>query len=349
MAAAHRRRLTAIQRHLAATTTGVAAPTLILDADTGIQYAELELPGKGATPERLEHLEKFGFVILDDFVDHPLIPVMREHAARIARECNADFPQAVHTAGYIHRGVENDTTSAIRGLYHPAFRSPCFAEFMSCPEMLDFVKSFTGLEKEQLEFGSAPLIFCSGNSEPAQQKLQEQWTPGGGGWHRDGRWWGGDDSQMMFNHQKDEAPYDYSLQAEEIRWSEWTATPGTRFVEPPSDDRPGWLLSSGFFLALMDDECHEVDPLTPTYLLLGCCCCCRCCCDTLIPPRSVACLAPGLPGRSSRSPTSAFAQPSNTTCFYPSPRRTRVFRTLLTGMASRSCQMSRRFGCAQAS
>lgn len=95
---------------------------------------------------------------------------MREDAMRIARECNAPYPQPVHTAGYIHRGVEDDSTGAIRGLYHPAFRAPCFAEFMSSPEVLDFVRAWSGLEKEDLGFSSAPLIFCSGNSGSALLK-----------------------------------------------------------------------------------------------------------------------------------------------------------------------------------
>jgi hypothetical protein len=268
MVCAASRRLAALTRHVCAPQTassqaaGSCVPTLRLDPDTGIRYAELELPGKGATPERLSHLQMYGFVILDDFADHPLIPVMREAARRIANECNAPYPQAVHQKGYIHRGVEDNSTGAIRGLYHPAFNAPCFAEFMASPGMLDFVRSWTGLEKEQLEFSSAPLIFCSGNSPAALDKLREEWTPGGGGWHRDGRWWGGDDRQMMFNHQKDEVPFDYSLSAEKERWPEWTATPGQRFVEPPSAERAGWLLGAGFFLALADDECHELIPET---------------------------------------------------------------------------------------
>jgi hypothetical protein len=160
--------------------------------------------------------EKHGFVVLDDFVGHPLIEVMARQARRIARECNDDYPQDVHRFGYIHRGVENDTTSAIRGIYHPKFRSPCFADFFSCPAMLEFTHEWTGLRPGQLAFGSCPLIFCSGNSVPARRRLSESWVAGGGGWHRDGRWWGGDDSQMMFNHQSDEPPRDYSLEAEKV-------------------------------------------------------------------------------------------------------------------------------------
>ena len=36
-----------------------------------------ELSAPGATPERLAHLEEHGFVIIDDFVDNPWIPVLR--------------------------------------------------------------------------------------------------------------------------------------------------------------------------------------------------------------------------------------------------------------------------------
>ena len=47
---AHHRRLRALQRELRPSATAVAALTLLLDGDTGISYAELELPGMGATP-----------------------------------------------------------------------------------------------------------------------------------------------------------------------------------------------------------------------------------------------------------------------------------------------------------
>ena len=116
------------------------------------------------------------------------------------------------------------STGAIRGLWHPAFEAPSFAEFFSSAEMLQFVKSWTGLEKEQLKVGlffcmvrvcfsslffmfsclfsfmdhvcsdvrsfsrswqfSVPLIFCNPNRD-----ADSEWNPGGGGWHRDGRWW----------------------------------------------------------------------------------------------------------------------------------------------------------------
>ena len=32
-----------------------------------------------------------------------------------AQECNAPFPQKVHTAGYIHRGVDADSARALSG------------------------------------------------------------------------------------------------------------------------------------------------------------------------------------------------------------------------------------------
>ena len=59
------RRLRSITEHLAPSQAAAdAGPPVTIDPDTGIQYAELVYPGKGATPERVEHLEKHGYVIL---------------------------------------------------------------------------------------------------------------------------------------------------------------------------------------------------------------------------------------------------------------------------------------------
>ena len=155
-----------------------------------------------------------------------------------------------------------------------------FAEFFSSPEMLEFVHSWTGLRKEQLAF-SVPLIFCN-----SVKNDDYQWTPGGGGWQcaspprlappgrfthspafarsRDGRWWGGDDTQMMFNHQAEEPPKDYSIEAERERWAEWTQTPGKRIVErEPTEERPGLLSTAAIFFALVDDACHVIAHTSP--------------------------------------------------------------------------------------
>ena len=115
------------------------------------------------------------FVIMDDFVDHPLIPSMREDARRIVDLANASYPNDVHTKGYVHRGVTDGSASAVRGLYHPSFEAPSFAEFYSSEEVLQFTKSWTGLEKEQLHF-YPPHIFCNPN-----RHIDHKWTPGGGG------------------------------------------------------------------------------------------------------------------------------------------------------------------------
>ena len=59
------RRLRSIAGHLAPSQAAAdAGPPVTIDPDTGIQYAELVYPGKGATPERVDHLEKHGYVIL---------------------------------------------------------------------------------------------------------------------------------------------------------------------------------------------------------------------------------------------------------------------------------------------
>ena len=106
----------------------------------------------------------------------PFLEPLREAARRVVDACNAPYPTKVHTSGYIHRGVEDGSTGAIRGLFHPDFDAPVFAEFYSSPEMMEFVHSWTGLTEDQLAFG-VPLIFCN-----SVKNDDYQWTPGGGGW-----------------------------------------------------------------------------------------------------------------------------------------------------------------------
>ena len=66
MRSVHRSRLRSIAGHLAPSQVAAdaAPPGTYIDPDTGIQYAHLVYPGKGATPERVDHLEKHGYVIL---------------------------------------------------------------------------------------------------------------------------------------------------------------------------------------------------------------------------------------------------------------------------------------------
>ena len=122
------------------------------------------------------NLDATQFVIMDDFVDHPLLARMREDARRIVDLANAPYPNDVHTKGYVHRGVADGSASAVRGIYHPSFEAPSFAEFYSSKEVLEFTKSWTGLEKEQLHF-YPPHIFCN----PNRHIEEHNWTPGGGG------------------------------------------------------------------------------------------------------------------------------------------------------------------------
>ena len=82
---------------------------------------------------------------------------------------------------------------------------------------------------------------------------------------------------MMFNHQAEEPPKDYSIEAERERWAEWTQTPGKRIIErEPTEERPGLLSSAGIFLALVDDDCHVSGHTPPSH--------CRALCPALLSP-----------------------------------------------------------------
>ena len=85
----------------------------------------------GATQERLEHLREHGFVIVTDFVDSPWIPILREAGRRVTEACApANGYRTIDCSkGYVHR-TGDDEPWAIRGIIHPAFQEPGFAEFL---------------------------------------------------------------------------------------------------------------------------------------------------------------------------------------------------------------------------
>ena len=97
----------------------------------------------GATPERLAHLEAHSFVFIDDFVDSPWIPILREAGRRLtaASAPETGYDKVDLSKGYVHR-AKADEPWAIRGLIHPAFGEPSFAEFHGSDEMLNFFSSF---------------------------------------------------------------------------------------------------------------------------------------------------------------------------------------------------------------
>jgi hypothetical protein len=121
--------------------------------------AKPELTAPGATPERLAHLAEQGFVIINDFVDSPWIPVLREAGRRITQACVPDQPYSTidSSKGYVHR-MKADEPWAIRGLIHPAFNEPSFAEFHGSPEFLNFVNSWCGLQPEDMTLSTLLLV-----------------------------------------------------------------------------------------------------------------------------------------------------------------------------------------------
>ena len=97
---------------------------------------EPELSAPGATPERLAHLEEHGFVIIDDFVDNPWIPVLREAGRRVTEACAPEngYDKIDCSKGYVHR-TGNDEPWGDSGAYPSGFwgavfcRVPRFARF----------------------------------------------------------------------------------------------------------------------------------------------------------------------------------------------------------------------------
>ena len=208
---------------------------------TAFADAKPELSEPGPTPERLAHLKEHGFVIITDFVDSPWIPILREAGRRITDACAPEngYRKADLSKGYVHR-TDTDDPWAIRGLIHPAFKEPDFASFLGSDELLDFVGTWCGgLEREDLVMGNI-LLWC--NPLKKENSL---------GWHRDTRWWGG--KNYVSQEKRETGPEDYTEEAEKIRWEELREENAKGLAE-----RNGVSM----FLALVDDECHELIPGT---------------------------------------------------------------------------------------
>ena len=200
-----------------------------------------ELSAPGATPERLAHLKEHGFVIINDFVDNPWIPVLREAGRRVTEACGPanGYGKIDCSRGYVHR-TGADEPWAIRGLVHPAFDEPCFAKFHGATDFLDFVQSWCGgLQPEDVTFGGL-LLWC--NPRQAEHAL---------GWHRDVTWWGTGKPYFAQREIRGEGPEAYTEEVERERWAEIRANNARSIAE-----RTGVSM----FLALVDDECHELIP-----------------------------------------------------------------------------------------
>ena len=200
-----------------------------------------ELAAPGATPERLEYLKEHGFVIINDFVDNPYIPILREAGRRITEGCAPEhgYSKVDCSKGYVHR-AGGSAPWAVRGLIHPAFGEPGFAEFHGSPDFLRFVHSWCdGLEPEDMVLGGM-LLWCN----PRHHE-------GGVSWHRDVTWWGTGKPYFAQRDDRGEGPEAYSEETERIRWDEIRANNAKSLTE-----RNGVSM----FLALTDDECHELIP-----------------------------------------------------------------------------------------
>ena len=203
--------------------------------------AKPELAAPGCTPERLAHLKEHGFVIINDFVGSPWVPLLREAGRRVTEACSLEhgYRKIDCSKGYVHRTGDEDPW-AIRGLIHPAFGEPSFAEFHGSEEFLRFVDSWCGgLGSEDLVM-SGMLLWC--NPRVKEHAL---------GWHRDVTWWGTGKPYFAQREVRGEGPEAYSEEVERKRWEEVRANNAKAIAE-----RNGVSM----FLALVDDECHELVP-----------------------------------------------------------------------------------------
>tara|TARA_A100001037_G_scaffold273352_1_gene270212 strand:+ start:4774 stop:5982 length:1209 start_codon:yes stop_codon:yes gene_type:complete len=201
-----------------------------------------ELSEPGPTPERLAHLDEHGFVIINDFEDSEWIPELREAGRRVTDSCQTDvaYDRIDTSRGYIHR-TGNDEPWALRGITHPVFEEPVFAEFHGSDEFFGFCSEWcNGMTREEVVLGHS-LLWANPREE--ENAL---------GWHRDLSWWG-DGKREPTQRRKGHDPADFAEDVERKRWDEIREENRKKL-----DERNGVSM----FLALVDDECHELVPGT---------------------------------------------------------------------------------------
>lgn len=197
-----------------------------------------EWSGKGATEARLEALREYSVVIIDDFVDSQWIPTLRDAGRRVSEACRPEKGYSVidSSKGYVHR-TDQDEPWAIRGIVHPAFKEPSFAEFHGSDEMLELVSGWcNGLQPDDLTL-STILLWC--NNRKHDHKL---------GWHRDTVWWGTGERRAS-QEKRPDGPEAYTEEAERTVWET---------IREQNNKQVDVRNGVSIFLALVDDECHEI-------------------------------------------------------------------------------------------
>ncbi|MDA0709049.1 MAG: hypothetical protein O3B73_02425 [bacterium] len=197
----------------------------------------------GATPERLAHLDEHGYVIINDFVNSPWIARLREAGRRVAEACRPEvgYDRIDTSKGYVHR-TDDDEPWAIRGIMHPAFGEPIYPEFHGSDEFVEFCLSWCGgLKREDLVMGHS-LMWC--NPRYKDNALS---------WHRDLSWWGTGERKPSQLDDRATRVEEYTEEVERKRWEAIRAD-----NKKALEERNGVSM----FLALVDDECHELIPGT---------------------------------------------------------------------------------------
>ena len=207
-------------------------------------YADFkpELSAPGATPERLAHLEEHGFVIIDDFVSSEWIPKLRDAGRRVTEASAPEigYDRLDLSRVYVHRTGEEEPW-AIRGLTHPAMKEPIFAEFWGSEEFIGFCESWCRDFSREDAVLTHMLLWC--NPRKSDNSLS---------WHRDLSWWG-DGERKPSQLDNRGTIEDYAEDVERKRWEQIR-----------EDNRKNLEERKGvsMFLALVDDECHELIPGT---------------------------------------------------------------------------------------
>jgi hypothetical protein len=145
-----------------------------LEPAAAAAVAETALPSR-VTPEMRVEMFEQGYTIVDDMVSAELLERLIAASRRCVQDAYDSDDVNLH-GGWVGKEPGEKGPNAIRGVMMPGWQAPEFAEYLGSEEVLDYVRGFLNVEKEDLMMPDADCILYVGHKDGSDRAQ---------GWHRD--------------------------------------------------------------------------------------------------------------------------------------------------------------------
>ena len=144
-------------------------------APSAVTAPSVQAPASCVTPTMRKEMFEQGYTIVDGMVTAELLERLIAAARRCVQEAYESDDVNLH-GGWVGKEPGDKGPNALRGVMMPGWRAPEFAEYMGSELVLDYVRGFLNVEKEELMMPDADCILYCGH-KAGKDRAQ--------GWHRD--------------------------------------------------------------------------------------------------------------------------------------------------------------------